>query len=143
MHAGIELWMVDIESRQAERLVGPRLNLAAGNAPRWLSDNQRILVALVPGNRGPVPEKSPVPNGPTTQENMGKTAPARTYQDLLKNEHDESLYDHYFTAQIGIVDVQGKLKEIGYAGPLVIEREAGEDRLGDIARAKELLEGLC
>jgi len=43
---------------------------------------------------------------------------------------------------VGVERYLGKLKEIGYAGPLVIEREAGEDRLGDITRAKELLERL-
>jgi hypothetical protein len=34
------------------------------------------------------------------------------------------------------------LKAIGYRGPLIIEREGGEDRVGDIARGKELLERL-
>jgi dipeptidyl aminopeptidase/acylaminoacyl peptidase len=110
---GIELWMADTGSRQAKRLIGPRVNLAAGNAPVWLSDTERIMVALVPADRGPAPERSPVPSGPTTQENMGKTAPARTYQDLLQNEHDAALYDHYFTAQIGVVTTSGDLKEIG------------------------------
>jgi len=43
---------------------------------------------------------------------------------------------------VGLERYVAKLKEIGYAGPLVIEREAGDDRLGDIARAKELLESL-
>lgn len=45
----------------------------------------------------------------------------------------------------GQVDMPGfvaKLKEIGYTGPLTIEREAGDDRIGDILRGKELLEGL-
>ncbi|MGQ9631047.1 MAG: sugar phosphate isomerase/epimerase family protein [bacterium] len=35
-----------------------------------------------------------------------------------------------------------KLKEIGYAGPLIIEREAGTDRIGDIRAAKAMLEKL-
>ena len=46
------------------------------------------------------------------------------------------------TGAVGIERYVGKLKEIGYAGPLVIEREAGDDRIGDITRAKELLERL-
>jgi sugar phosphate isomerase/epimerase len=43
----------------------------------------------------------------------------------------------------GEVDIQKyvrKLVEIGYKGPLVIEREAGDDRIGDIKRGKNLLE---
>lgn len=34
------------------------------------------------------------------------------------------------------------LKEIGYAGPLAIEREAGSDRIGDILKGRKFLEGL-
>jgi len=43
----------------------------------------------------------------------------------------------------GEADIKGcvkKLVEVGYRGPLIIEREAGEDRIGDILRAKEFLE---
>jgi len=43
----------------------------------------------------------------------------------------------------GEVDVPAyvrKLYEVGYRGPLVIEREAGADRIGDILRGKQLLE---
>jgi dipeptidyl aminopeptidase/acylaminoacyl peptidase len=110
---GIELWVVEVADREARRIIGPRLNLAAGNRPRWLSDNRRIVCALVEGDRGPAPEKNQAPAGPTTQENLGKTAPARTYQDLLKNAHDEALYDYYFTAQIAVVDLDGTITEIG------------------------------
>lgn len=44
--------------------------------------------------------------------------------------------------EVGIDGYVAKLKDIGYRGPLVIEREAGADRIGDIKRAKELLERL-
>jgi sugar phosphate isomerase/epimerase len=42
--------------------------------------------------------------------------------------------------QVDIPAFVAKLKEIGYTGPLTIEREAGDDRIGDILRGKELLE---
>jgi sugar phosphate isomerase/epimerase len=44
--------------------------------------------------------------------------------------------------QVDIPAFVAKLKEIGYQGPLTIEREAGDDRIGDILRAKALLESL-
>ena len=44
--------------------------------------------------------------------------------------------------QVDIPAFVAKLKEIGYTGPLTIEREAGDDRIGDILRGKELLESL-
>ncbi len=42
--------------------------------------------------------------------------------------------------QVNIPAFIAKLKEVGYTGPLTIEREAGDDRIGDILRGKELLE---
>jgi len=44
---------------------------------------------------------------------------------------------------VGIEEFIGKLKEIGYVGPLTIEREiAGEKQREDILKAKRLLEKL-
>ena len=34
------------------------------------------------------------------------TLQARTYQDLLKNEHDEALFEHYTTAELVSVTVR-------------------------------------
>ncbi len=42
--------------------------------------------------------------------------------------------------QVDIPAFVRKLKAIGYQGPLTIEREAGDDRIGDILRGKALLE---
>ncbi len=44
--------------------------------------------------------------------------------------------------EVGMERYVAKLKEIGYKGPLMIEREGGADRIGDIMRAKALLEKL-
>ena len=38
--------------------------------------------------------------------------------------------------------VVSRLRAVGYRGPLVIEREAGNNRLGDIRYGAELLESL-
>ncbi|MFC1717280.1 sugar phosphate isomerase/epimerase family protein [Candidatus Poribacteria bacterium] len=42
--------------------------------------------------------------------------------------------------EVNIREYIRKLADIGYSGPLVIEREAGNDRTGDIARGRKLLE---
>lgn len=44
--------------------------------------------------------------------------------------------------KVGIAQYIAKLKAIGYDGPLVIEREAGDDRAGDISRGKALIKSL-
>jgi sugar phosphate isomerase/epimerase len=42
--------------------------------------------------------------------------------------------------EVGIREYIRKLVQIGYKGPLIMEREAGDDRVGDIGRGKKLLE---
>ena len=60
-----------------------------------------------------------MPNGPVIQESAGKAAPVRTFQDLLKNKHDEDLFDYYSTAQLVLLDVQtGRRTPVG--GPAVL-----------------------
>ncbi len=44
--------------------------------------------------------------------------------------------------QVNIPEFVATLKEIGFTGPIIIERESGDDRIGDILRARELLESL-
>ena len=115
---GIELWVAELADRRARRLLGHGLNLAAREDPRWLADSRSLLCPLVPDGRGPRPEASRVPVGPVIQENLGRTTPARTYQDLLKNAHHEALFEHFFTAQLARVDLDGQVTSLGEPGIL-------------------------
>jgi len=57
----------------------------------------------------------------------------------------EGFLGHEVPLGEGQANIEGCVKkfiEIGYEGPLIIEREAGEDRLGDIRKEKEYLESL-
>jgi dipeptidyl aminopeptidase/acylaminoacyl peptidase len=112
---GLELWVLDIDRAQARRLVGPRLNLTAQVRPQWL-DNESIVCTLRPDGQGAAPARSHVPTGPVLQENLGEKSPARTYQDLLSDAHDEALFDYYFTAQLARVDLKGKISPLGDPG---------------------------
>jgi dipeptidyl aminopeptidase/acylaminoacyl peptidase len=79
----------------------------------WISDGQTLLVRTVPEGRGTPPTASHVPGGPVIQENLGKTAPARTYQDLLQNPHDAAVFEHYMTAQLVVVALDGVVRQLG------------------------------
>ncbi|MEM9597711.1 MAG: S9 family peptidase, partial [Acidobacteriota bacterium] len=109
---GIELWVLDLESASARRLTEPVVSLTADEAPEWL-DAETLVLALVPEDRGLPPQKEAVPRGPVIQENLGQKAPARTFQDLLGNTHDEALFDFYFTSQLARVDLGGKITKLG------------------------------
>jgi dipeptidyl aminopeptidase/acylaminoacyl peptidase len=110
----VELWVVDVESARARRLLDAALNAAYFGSPySWLSDSRTLVARMVPDGRGPAPEEPSVPTGPVIQESAGEAAPARTYQDLLQNPHDEALFEHYATTQLARIDLDGTVRPLG------------------------------
>jgi dipeptidyl aminopeptidase/acylaminoacyl peptidase len=102
---GIELWVADTTTGRTRLLSGTdRLNATTGDACDWLKDNVTLLCQMVPAGRGAVPAEPSVPAGPNIQETRGKAAPAATYEDLIKTNYDEDLFDYYFTSQLALID---------------------------------------
>jgi dipeptidyl aminopeptidase/acylaminoacyl peptidase len=114
---GIELWVADTRSADARRVMPPVLNATWGEPYRWLPDGSGFIARRVPVDRGRAPEGSRVPSGPVIQESLGRTAPGRTYQDLLQDAHDETLFEHYFTGQLVRVQLtNGSEQPLGRPG---------------------------
>jgi dipeptidyl aminopeptidase/acylaminoacyl peptidase len=101
---GLVLWVADLATGQARAITGPTLNAVDGAPCQWMPDGARLLCRFIPDGRGPAPEAPQTPVGPTTQDATGRAAPAPTFQDMLENAHDETLFDYYFTAQLALVD---------------------------------------
>lgn len=79
----------------------------------WV-DDETIVLSTVPSSRGNPPKKPLTPAGPKIQSNEQKlVVQNRTYQDLLKDKHDEDLFDYYTTAQLVLVTLDGKTQPIG------------------------------
>src|SRR5262249_26118859 len=113
----LELWIADVDTAQARKIPNVHLNAAYGQTLVWMPDSRTVLCRLLRADRGQPPAAPRVPTGPTIQESSGKEAPVRTYQDLLKNRHDEELFDYYFTAQLALVDSQsGAVSMVGKPG---------------------------
>lgn len=87
-----------------------------GSSVRWHPDGTALLTRKVPRDRGEPPAPPAVPVGPVIQENLGRTAPARTYQDLLGDRHDEALFDYYFTSLPVSVTLDGQVLALGEPG---------------------------
>jgi dipeptidyl aminopeptidase/acylaminoacyl peptidase len=117
---GIELWVADAATGQSRMVSGmDRLNGTSGDPCDWLKDGVTLLCQLVPARRGPAPVAPAVPTGPNIQENLGKAAPAPTVQDLIKTDHDEALFEYYFTSQLATIDSgAGRKTLIGKPGIL-------------------------
>jgi len=116
----ISLWIADTKRGKAKLAMKNSLNATYGTPFRWLSDSKGLVALTVPAGRGPVPAESTVPEGPMLQENLGEKAPARTYQDLLKSPHDEELFDYHLTSQVVLVNLKGKMTNLGK--PAIIRR---------------------
>ena len=114
---GIELWYADIKSRRAKKLTPQLLNDTYGNTFVWAPDGKSILAKFIDDRRGKVPELPSTPVGPIVQETSGKAAPSRTYQDLLKNPYQESLFDYYFSSALKQVTLEGELST--FIGPAI------------------------
>jgi dipeptidyl aminopeptidase/acylaminoacyl peptidase len=98
---GIELWVAYVASGRARVVSGlDRLNATGGDPCDWLADNTTIVCQIVPAGRGQPPAEPTVPLGPNVQETQGKSAPAPTYEDMLKTAHDDDLFEYYFTSQL-------------------------------------------
>lgn len=110
--SGVELWIADLKTFQARKLSSRFLNDAYGSTFSWTPDGRAILAKFIPAGRGDLPKENLVPTGPVVQQNLGKEAPSRTYQNLLKNPYDESLFDHFVTSEVGYIDLQGNIDMI-------------------------------
>lgn len=110
---GLYLWLLDIDKGEATRISDLKINDAIGDPFHWLSDNKTIICRTIPSDRGEAPVTPLVPVGPIIQENLGSKKPTRTYQDLLKNEYDESVFDYYSTSQLAAISIEGKSSMIG------------------------------
>ncbi len=119
MPNGIQLYIAEPSSAQVRQILPGGIN-GLGGGCSWLDDSSGFLCRLIPEGRGPEPKSPSVPTGPAIQENAGRVAPAATYEDLLKNPYDESLYEYFYTSQLAWVDLTGKKTLFGkpaiYAG---------------------------
>lgn len=112
----VELWIVDVESAQAEKIDGLKINDVFGQI-EWSNDSKKIYVKAIPAARGAKPEAPKVPNGPVIEETAGKVSQVMTYQDLLKNPYDEKLFEYLVQAQIVEITIANKKQRmIGESG---------------------------
>ena len=96
----LSLWILTMKTRSASQVAGIQINDAMRGIPyTWLGTSGEIVVKAIINNR-PSPPEDALPIGPNIQENSGQSAPVRTYQDLLKNQYDINLFDHYTSAEL-------------------------------------------
>lgn len=97
-NTNIDLYVVDLATRKARKINSTPLNTVLGGSYQWVNNNLIVYKTIVPNKQLTVTPGAP--SGPIVQENLGKSAASRTYQDLIKNPYDEALFEYYATAQL-------------------------------------------
>ena len=107
----VELWLIDVQARLAVKLSNSPLNTINGSGFSWMPDSKGLIVQLRTIDKA-APVINAIPTGPNTQE----TKPAagerqiRTFQDMLKNESDAKLFEHYASVQLALLGLNGESK---------------------------------
>ena len=113
----IDLYVADVATARARKLIDAAVNDVYWGSPlAWLSDSRTLLVRTVLDGRGDAPTEPAEPVGPVVQENTGTAAPARTYQDLLEDPHDEDVFTYYASGQLLRVGLDGRTQPLGAPG---------------------------
>ena len=105
---GVELWVLDIDSKKSSRLSDVLINDINVKPFQWFNSSNDILVSLKCNEEKPIISK--IPSGPIIQETDNQNAPSRTYQDLIKNKNEEILFEHF--SCISLIKVSLDLKEV-------------------------------
>lgn len=110
----VDLYVIDVATRKATKMNKQPLNVILGQDFVWMDDNTLLYKTILqPATAAPV--KSFMPSGPAIQQNLGKVAPSRTYQDLIKSPYDEQLFAFYSTVQL-VKNANGTETKIGKPG---------------------------
>lgn len=111
----LRVWVADVETGKARPLFqSPDVYLNAVFENYVWVDNSTLLVCTIPSTRGAPPKKPLIPGGPKIQSNEQKNIiQVRTFQDLLKDEYDEDLFDYYATSQLVLASLDGTTKDFG------------------------------
>ena len=112
----IDLYLAELSTARARKLIDRAVNAVYYGAVAWAPDGETLLVRTVEEDRGPAPEAPEVPSSPVIQENIGKVAPVRTYQDLLKNPHDVEVFAYFMRNQVLRVGIDGRVESFGEPG---------------------------
>ena len=95
----VNVYVIDLTTLTCQKINKTAANLILGASLVWLDD--ATIVYKVNTNLASALVKKPItPSGPTIQENLGKTAPSVTYQDLIKSPYDEYVFEFLAKSQL-------------------------------------------
>ena len=114
---GVLLELAETATGRVYPLKGLRANTAFGNdAVRWTGGGY-LLVRTLSVPLKELPAAPEVPQGPVVRETSGERSTVRTYQNLLEDLYDESLFEYYFSSELVLVDPETRhVRKTGVSG---------------------------
>ncbi|MHB1147027.1 MAG: alpha/beta hydrolase family protein [Lutibacter sp.] len=108
INTGVELWVLDVATAKATKLTEATINVNLGNPFSWFTDNETVLVKMLPKNRPALLDaKKDLPTGPIISNADGAKSQNRTYPDMLKNKNDEINFENIITSELYKVNLNG------------------------------------
>ena len=95
----VDLYVIDVATQKATRINKQPLNAVNGAGIRWYDDNT-LIYKVTTSSPNALLKKPITPAGPVVQQNIGKAAPGRTYQDMIRSPYDEQVFEFMATAQL-------------------------------------------
>jgi dipeptidyl aminopeptidase/acylaminoacyl peptidase len=96
----VDLYVIDVATGKATKMNKQPLNSIMGTGGATWVDENTILYRTITKAANLAPTRPLMPKGPTIQQNLGKTAPSATLQDLIKSPFDEQLFEFFATSQL-------------------------------------------
>lgn len=105
---GVELWVIDLNTKEAKKLTEATVNANLGDVINWFKNSKSLLVKMIPDTRKElIDQAESIPTGPTISTNNGKKAQNRTYQDLLSNPNDEFNFEQLALSELYKISLDG------------------------------------
>ncbi|MEJ7767086.1 MAG: prolyl oligopeptidase family serine peptidase [Chitinophagaceae bacterium] len=104
----VELYRVSVPEKKAYKVNKAPLHTVMGSSFSW-AGNGTLLYKVVASGLKVLKLKPSAPKGPNIQEYKGQAGASRTYEDLIKNPHDEALFQYYATSQIAKSDLASEM----------------------------------
>ena len=108
--SGVELWVVDLNTKKSKKLSEKYINDILISPFQWFNSGSSLLVSYRCNSDMPLIKS--VPSGPIIQQTNNQNAPSRTYQDLIKNKNDEILFEYYSCVELHKVSINGSDSKI-------------------------------
>lgn len=107
----VDLYIISVEKGIASKINKSPLNASLGPVVNWISE-ETLLYTVATKPASMMPKRPITPLGPSIQESVGKAAPSRTYQDLIRSPYDEEAFAFLTTSQL-IRNTNGVETKIG------------------------------